>query len=364
MKIVHLDAFRKYGGGQKRYVNIASYIASRGHKMALVSPPGVKVRESFPGRLYTAPFLGDGDILTLAKILRVVLKEKADIVHTHSHHDHWMGSLVKALLGKRIKLIHTRHVDFEVKNTPISRFMYVRSPDYTLTSCRSIKETMIRSLGRSKGFREEKFEPILTFNYPEKWGTPGRIRKEFGIFPGEKCVSTITRIVDNKGHRHLLKAIPEIIDSLGPVRFFIVGEGPYLPVLKEMARELDIEQYVIFTGFRKDIWDFYADMDLSVFPTENEGIAPGVMESLFYSVPVIASDVGGIPEVITHGWNGLLFPPGDSHQLAQFVIRLFTHREEYDKLKRNCAVWTEERKNEDPPGKKMLEAYRKVTGKA
>ncbi|HOO60791.1 MAG TPA: glycosyltransferase, partial [Candidatus Mcinerneyibacteriales bacterium] len=208
MKIVHLDAFRHYGGGQKRYINIASFIASRGHEMVLVSPPGVKVRDSFPGRLYTAPFFGEADLLTLVKILWVVLKEKADIIHTHSHHDHWMGSLIKTLLGKRIKLIHTRHVDFEVKNTPVSRFMYVRSPDYTLTSCRSIKETMIRSLGKSKGFDEGKFEPILTFNYPEQWGTPGKIRKEFGLSTDEKCVSTITRIVDNKGHRHLLRAVP------------------------------------------------------------------------------------------------------------------------------------------------------------
>ena len=362
MKIVHLDAFRKYGGGQKRYVNIASFIASRGHEMVLVSPPGVKVRDSFPGRLYTAPFFGDADLLTLIKILWVVIKEKADIIHTHSHHDHWMGSLVKALMGKRIKLIHTRHVDFEVKNTPVSRFMYVRSPDYTLTSCKSIKETMIRSLGMSKGFREDKFEPILTFNYPEQWGTPGKIREEFGLTARDKCVSTITRIVDNKGHRHLLRAVPGIIEALGPVKFFIVGEGPYLPVLKEMVREMEIEKYVIFTGFRKEIWDFYADMDLSVFPTENEGIAPGVMESLFYSVPVVASDIGGIPEVITHGFNGLLFPAGDYHQLARLVIHLFTHREEYDKLKRNCEVWTEERKKDDPPGKKMLEAYRKVVG--
>jgi len=360
MKIIHLDGFKKFGGGQKRYVNIASYIANKGHELILVAPNGARVKESFPGKVYTAPFLGDADLWTLIIIIRIVLKEKPDIIHTHSHHDHWMGSLIKLIFREKIKLIHTRHVDFQVKNNAISRFMYLKSPDHTVTSCKSIKETMKRSFRETKGFDEDKFEPILTFNYPEKWGIKGTIRKEFGLTHHHRCVSTITRIVDNKGHRHLLRAIPQIVDVLGGMTFFIVGEGPYLTVLRELVKEMNIEKYVCFTGFRENIWDFYADMDLSVFPTENEGIAPGVMESLFYHVPVIASDIGGIPEIITHGWNGLLFPSGDHRELARLVIRLFTDKEEYDKIKENCRIWTEKKRAEEPPGKKMLNSYKRV----
>ena len=310
MKILHLDSFNKFGGGQKRYLNISKHIASKGEKLALVCRKNAKVSKYFPGKVYYAPFLGDLDIFTFFRILWVIIKEKPDIIHTHSHHDHWMGCLASRILRKPL-LVHTRHVDFSVKDSGISRFMYVRCPAHTFTSCRSIKETMIRSLGSAPSFDPDRFQPLLTFNYPEHWGEKGHIRKEFEVAEGTVCVSTITRIVDNKGHKYLIKAIPEIIKTFKNILFFIVGEGPYLPVLKKMVDEMGLDEYVIFTGFRRDIWDFYADMDLSVFPTLNEGIAPGVMESIFYEVPVAASEIGGIPEVITDGVNGLLFPPAD-----------------------------------------------------
>ena len=356
MKILHLDSFDKFGGGQKRYLNISKFISLQGHELLLVSKKNAKVNEYFPGKVYTAPYLGDIDIFTFLKILYVIAKEKPDIIHTHSHHDHWMGCLATRIFRKPM-LVHTRHVDFSVGFNKISRFMYVRCPVHAFTSCKSIKDTMIRSLGADPLFDPNKFQPILTFNYPEKWGTPGKIREEFNIDKATRCVSTITRIVDNKGHRFLLEAIPLITKKIKDIVFFIVGEGPYLTEIKRLAGEIGVSDRVIFTGFRDDIWDFYADMDLSVFPTLNEGIAPGVMESLFYEVPVAASRIGGIPEIIEDGVNGVMFEPRDPAQIADTVIKMFNNRDMYDMIKKNCAEWRDKKAEEPPPGQRMADKY-------
>src|SRR6056297_2789827 len=206
MKILHLDSFTGFGGGQKRYSKISRDLKALGHEMVLVSRAKNKVRRIFPGKCYTASFLGDLDLFSFIKIFYVILKEKPDIIHTHSHQDHWIGGIL-AKIFKKIKLVHTRHVDFKIRNSFINKFIYKSLTDYIITSCEAIKKTLIKSFSEIDNFKS-KIYPVLTINIPEKKGTERIYYSKYNINRETKIISMITRLVSWKGHRYLLKAIP------------------------------------------------------------------------------------------------------------------------------------------------------------
>jgi glycosyltransferase involved in cell wall biosynthesis len=105
-----------------------------------------------------------------------------------------------------------------------------------------------------------------------------------------------------------------------------------MPELKKMARELGIEKNVQFLGFRKDIYNLIGLADMVVLSSRSEGLGISILEALALKKPVIASNVGGIPEIITHGKTGLLVPPDDPEALAGAMLYLIKNPEEGKKM--------------------------------
>ncbi|TYB30796.1 MAG: glycosyltransferase family 4 protein [Candidatus Mcinerneyibacterium aminivorans] len=361
MKILHLDAFTGFGGGQKRYTNIAEQLSAKNHELILVSRKNSEVDKIFPGKVYSSSFLGDLDVFSFFRIFQIILREKPDIIHTHSHQDHWIGGIVSKLFPT-VKLVHTRHVDFKIKNNFINKWMYSTLTDCIITSCRAIKDTLLASFTDIPNFGD-KIYPILTINPPKKKGKKGQIRKELNL-KGEIIVSMVTRLVDWKGHKYLFQAIPLIIEKIKNIRFLIVGDGPYLHKLKEMAHRLDIEEYVIFTGFRNDVDNVYADTDISVLPSEMESPGVSIAESIFHEIPVITSNVGGIPEIVKDGYNGFLIEVGDAEAIAERVIKLINDENLYKKIKNNCRKWKEKKMSEKTPAEKIEIIYKKIINRS
>ncbi|WP_406661235.1 glycosyltransferase family 4 protein [Methanolobus sp. ZRKC3] len=134
------------------------------------------------------------------------------------------------------------------------------------------------------------------------------------------CIAGLT---ERKGVQYLIKAAPLIIDQVSDVIFFIVGDGPYFDVLKDMVSDMNLEKYFVFTGYRNDVEQFLSMSNVSVVPSVcYEALSFAAMESLALSVPVVASNIGGLKEVIEHEKTGFLVPPEDSDAIAKQVIEL------------------------------------------
>jgi glycosyltransferase involved in cell wall biosynthesis len=125
-----------------------------------------------------------------------------------------------------------------------------------------------------------------------------------------------------KGLSYLIEAaslIPHVKDR---VRFDIVGDGSCRMELEELVRKKELEDCIQFLGFRADIQTLMKDFDLFVLPSLSEGLSSAIMEAMASSLPVIASNVGGIPELVQNGDNGLLVRPADPESLARAVMQL------------------------------------------
>jgi len=158
---------------------------------------------------------------------------------------------------------------------------------------------------------------------PDAGGESAEIRKELGI--GEEhlivgMVANFNRSV--KGVSLFLDAVPEIVKAVPAARFLLIGRGKEEKTLRDKARTMGIEPYVRFAGYRKDIHRCYAIMDVSVLTSFSEGLSITLLESMRCGIPVVATRVGGNPEVVVDGVTGYLVPPGDVSAFASRTVTL------------------------------------------
>ena len=154
--------------------------------------------------------------------------------------------------------------------------------------------------------------------------SPPAATKEALGFPSDALivgmVANLNRAV--KGVEYFVEAMPLIADQIPTARFLILGDGALRPSLQEQARNLGVEDRVVFAGYQPQVEPFYRLMDLSVLTSLSEGLSITLLESMSYGLPVVATQVGGNPELVEDGKTGLLVPPEDPERFAGAVIRL------------------------------------------
>ncbi len=153
---------------------------------------------------------------------------------------------------------------------------------------------------------------------------PCNLRDEYGIPCNDVLLGVVARLEPEKGHAHLVAAMPSIVERAPDTWLVIVGEGSERASLESQARALPApaRDRIIFTGRRDDISAITADIDIAVLPSLREAQGISILEAMARRKPVVASRVGGIPEVVTDGVSGILVPPETPAALADAVVRL------------------------------------------
>lgn len=176
--------------------------------------------------------------------------------------------------------------------------------------------------------------------------------EEYGFPKGSPLVGVVARLEPEKGHQTLLDAWPAVLDRVPQARLLIVGEGSQLDLLETQAEALDLlgekcsgdhcvgtrgarpGARVLFTGLRDDVPNVTAALDVAVMPSYREAQGLAILEAMALRRPVVATEVGGVPEMIESGRTGLLVPPRDAHALADAIVLLLTDHPLADTLAR------------------------------
>ena len=148
------------------------------------------------------------------------------------------------------------------------------------------------------------------------------LKEEYDMEPDAQIVGVVARLEPEKGHATLLEAWPAVLRACPNAYLLVVGEGSRCDALKQQAADLGIGHRVVFTGRREDVPAVTAALDVAVLPSYREAQGLSVLEAMALSRPVVASNVGGIPEMIQDGITGLLVPPRDPQALAGAIVRL------------------------------------------
>jgi glycosyltransferase involved in cell wall biosynthesis len=160
------------------------------------------------------------------------------------------------------------------------------------------------------------------------------LHEEYGIRASAPLVGVVARLEPEKGHPTLIEAWPAVLAAVPDAHLLVVGEGSRREALEAQADELGVLGRVIFSGRRDDVPAVTAALDVAVLPSYREAQGLSILEAMALSRPVVASAVGGIPEMIEDGRTGLLVPPHDAPALATAITRLLTDHPLADMLAR------------------------------
>jgi glycosyltransferase involved in cell wall biosynthesis len=200
-----------------------------------------------------------------------------------------------------------------------------RLADCILVNADAIRENLIE-----QGYDRSKIVVIRNGITMEKFREARRgavIREELGFPASARLVGVFSRLNRMKGIEYFLDAARVVAERFPDVCFLVVGDGAIKGELEEQARRLGLAQRIVFTGFRSDVPDLLMEAAISVLPSLSEGTSNTLLESMAAGIPVVATRVGGNPEVIEDGVSGLLVPPRDSTALAAVIGRLLEDEE-------------------------------------
>lgn len=256
---------------------------------------------------------------TIRSLIDIIKKKQINLIHSNQPRSNLFGAIAAKI--KTVPIVwHERCLErgrFDSDN--IFSFL----PDRIICNSGAVKNrftkgaktaTKIRTIINGVDLRE--FNPELNGSI---------IRKEFNIDEDEPIIGTIGRIDPEKGYECFLESARIILQDFKNVRFLVVG-GANNPSLEgslyEMSVEKGIDKKTIFTGFRRDIPQLLASMDVVVLPSEIDACSRVLFESMAMRKPLVAANAGGTPEIVQDGITGLLVKPGDSSGMAKCIKKL------------------------------------------
>ena len=259
--------------------------------------------------------------LEVARLAAWLVRNRVELVNTHSSNDGWLAGLA-ARLAMRPILIRSRHIEVDYPNRFWSGLAFRILPHHVITTSRRIADRLVAELGISPARVTCIATGVDLARFNRK--VEGTLRQELGVDPEVALVGMISVLRSWKGHATFLDAAARLLgDSKRPVRFVIAGDGPGREELAgKIARE-PWKDRVTLLGHRADVPNILASLDVLVLPSyAHEGIPQIILQAQAMSCAVVATTIGGIPEVVEDGVTGLLVPPRDAAALAEKIAAL------------------------------------------
>ena len=323
LSFMFIDTERVWRGGQGQLFSLLTGLHQRGHAVHLVCHPKtlLETRARQIG-LFVYPMAVRSEIglIFLLRLLFKLAKIRPDILAFNSPRAILLGTLASMFAGVRARIVF-RRVNFPLRKGFLTRLKYSFGIDCIVAISGSIKLQLL-ACGIPPSRIRTVYEGMDLSLYPRR--TPTRARS----LDERMIVGTVAHLSPEKGLKHLIEAASMIPNVQMRLRFVIVGEGECLKELEDLVQSKGLSDCFQFTGFRHNTHDLMKSFDIFALPSLSEGLSSAILEAMATSLPIIATDVGGIPELVKNGDNGLLIRPADPIDLARAIQRLADDPEE------------------------------------
>jgi glycosyltransferase involved in cell wall biosynthesis len=268
------------------------------------------------------------DISAVPRLVRYLRQKQTDLLHTQLEAADTLGTTAARILG--IPIVSTLHTLEEPRKG--SRIHWRLTLRWWLLRHFCDRVISVSEEARQHYLRRGELPPdkVITLHNGVDLdrfagvSATARLsgRQAFGIPLDAPLLITVAVLRQPKGIQYLIEALPSILAAIPTVRYLVAGSGDYEGALKELVKTLGLVDHVIFSGARSDIPDLLAMSDLFVLPTLGEALPTVLAEAMAAQKPIIASNVGGVLEMVEHGRNGLLVPPADPARLVEACLHL------------------------------------------
>jgi glycosyltransferase involved in cell wall biosynthesis len=337
IKLLKFVTLFEIGGTERQVVNLAKNLdrARFDVNMACLQRSGPFLKEleelNIPVVEYSMSSLRSrGAVRQALRCARQIRRDGIEIVHTYGFYPNAFAVPAAKLGGAKVVIASIR--DMGDISSPLHR--RVQRFICHWADCVLVNAEAIRLKLKEVGYNDDKIQVIKNgidlARFRPRTAT-GKFHHELGLPPTTPLVVLLSRLSKFKGVEYFLEAAAIVARQIDNVRFVIVGglydDPAYNAALKNQAARLGLERRVIFTGFRLDVPELLAETAVSVLPTLSEGLSNTLIESMAAGVPIVATEVGGNPEIVAHGKTGLLVPPRDAQALARDIALLLTNPE-------------------------------------
>jgi len=339
IRLLEFITFFYLGGTERQVVNLTKGLAPEQFELHMgcfgkvgpfleeVVSMGIPVSEYKTGSLYSV-----GSMRARLRFARYLRKNSIDIVHSYGFYSNVFA--IPAARLARVPVVIASIRDCGETLTPMQKRvqrMFCQMADCILANAEGVRTWLI-----GEGYPAGKIEVIrngIALAPSANAASVGRLRQELGLSGDTPLVAVLSRLNPMKGIEYFLQAAAMVLQRFPAVRFLIIGggsyraDGSYIAEIEKCAADLGLFGRVIFTGFRTDVPEILAQINISVLPSLSEGLSNSLLESMAAGVPVIATRVGGTPEAMEDGTTGLLVPPRDSAALAEAMTLLLENPE-------------------------------------
>ena len=317
--VLHTESSLGLGGQEIRIVTEARWLLEHGWDVVIACQPASRLRGEASAAglsVVTVRMRSAFDIAAVFALRRLISRLDVGIVHTHSSVDSWLATV--AARSTRRSVVRSRHVSIPIIRR---RALVYRLADRVLTTGEAIRAIVIaagvpaeRVVSVPAGVDTARFHP----------GVSGKtVRDELGLTG--PAVGLVANIRGSKGHNDFLDAALVVRRRLPAARFLIVGDGVGFDDVRRRVHDLGLTSHVVMTGFRRDVPEVMAALDVLVLPsTRSEATSQVIPQALAVGTPVVATAVGGIPEIVKDGVTGRLVPPGEPAALAAAIEDMLT----------------------------------------
>ncbi len=359
--VIHAEWGRHWSGGTQQVALLLEGLAQRGVNGYLVCQEGSMLAERMQGKvpLKTFNLRGEHDLRAwwdFARWLKVFCERQSSLnhillVHVHSRR----GALPTLFIARRLNLPTVLHWRVAAP---------IRFPLKFVDAVIAVSDAAAQQVLKS-GFAPEKVtvvrSSIDTKFFEPTDGAKELMRSYLGIGGDKFVIAAVGRLVKGKGYDVLLRALSQFPPSDRPI-LLLAGEGNERQFLENLSAELGVSEEARFLGFQADVRPVLWSADVFVHAPTNfpEGTPNAILEAMAAGLPVIASKVGGIPEVVRDGETGLIVPPNDPKALADAINKLRQDKTLSEKLGKQAQAWAQEHHDTRQLPERVLQVYNQV----
>ena len=359
LNIAHIDTHTYWRGGQRQVIELIKGLNKLHLKNVLFCRSDSKVSERAQEagiKVIHIPLAGEWDIYSAIKIRSYIVRERINIVHAHSSHAHTLG-LMALVKSDTCKLVVSRRVDFHINNIISKKLKYSPAVDKIITVSDAIRRILIED-----GVDQERLVTIRSGFVEEEFirdDSSKNLRSELGLSDDNVVIVTVAALAPHKAHNVLLKAASLVVKKHPNVRFLLAGEGELKDTITKNIYNLGLENFVILLGYIKDIGSVYKAADIFALSSCEEGLCTSLFDAMYFELPIVATNAGGIPELVSDGINGLIVPVEDYELFAEKLNLLIENPDRRKKMGDRSSDILEQNRMEKTI-EKTLQVYKKL----
>ncbi len=333
-RILHFIGGGELGGAEELLLTLMKHLDKEQYEAQLIClcpGPFAELVRQYGFKATEIPMRHKFDLSTIQVIRQYLRENKIDLVHTHGVRANLVARTAARKEG--LPVVTTFHsvlrYDYDsIFKALLAKYLTIatnKCTDKFIAISRAIKQEILQM-----GVPEDRITVIhngLDISKYAEPRDPQLMKTELGLDPDKYTVAMIARLHPVKGHQYFLQAAREILNQGLAAQFLIIGEGIYREKIKEWIKELGLDEAVVMPGYYSPIENIYGVCDVLCVPSLMEGLGMVVLEAMHFNVPVAASDIGGIQEIIEDRINGLLVQPRDAKGLADAVVNLLIDKE-------------------------------------